>query len=363
MRIVYITEIDINAPGAAMNRARLFIKGLRELDVDCVSYTLTSFYRFSKFGFIGKFVSSIIRRYKSLAMLKKLQKGDVIVIYGQNPFISYGKALKKKSVTIVVERSEYPYDLINEKSSPALIYQADVYRKHLHYADYFITVSDALTKYYGRFTSAKMIKLPLILDFDYFSKFVIENLSNNHVIAYCGDMGNNKDGLPILIDAFAIAAQKRDDLKLLLIGDSSSPGVLEQLSNKIKQYALTDRVEFTGKIEHSEVLRKLATSALCVLARPANVQAEGGIPSKMGEYLGLGRPSLFTKVGDIPKILTENKTAFLCEPDSSESFAQAIINVFDNYDEALSVAEVGQQYIRQFDYKKVAAQLKNELTK
>lgn len=363
MRIVYITEIDINAAGAAMYRARLFIKGLRESDINCVSYVVEPVCRFLKFGLIGRFASSIIRYYKSFLVLKKLQQGDIVIIYGQNPFICYGKKLKRKGITIVAERTEFPFDLINENSSIVLAYQADVYRSNLHYADYFITCSDALEEYYRKFTSAFMVKLPLLLDLKYLSEFFVVDPPNNYTITYCGDMGNNKDGLPILIDAFAIAAKKNPKLKLLLIGDSSSPGVLEQLRDKIAEYLLTDRVVFMGKITHAEVLHYLATSALCVLARPDNIQAKGGIPSKMGEYLGLGRPSLFTKVGDIPKMLINNQTAFLCQAGNAELFSQAIIDIFNNYDHALVVGRAGKQYIEQFDYRNVVAKLKIELIK
>lgn len=363
MRIVYITEIDINAQGAAMNRARLFVTGLRELGVECVNYVLSPFSRFCRFGFTGKCIDRIIRQYRVFPVLKKLKKGDIVVIYGQNPVICCGKELKRRGVIIVAERTEYPFDLIREIPSSTLKYQADVYRRNLHYADYFITVSSALENYYHDYTSAKMIRLPLILDFDYFSKFSVANRYNNYTIAYCGDMGNNKDGLPILLDAFILAAKQNSKLKLLLMGDSSSSGVMEQLINKVAQNLLTDRVEFTGKIPHPEVLHRLATSALCVLARPANLQAKGGIPSKMGEYLGLGIPSLFTMVGDIPQILTDNETGFLCMAGSSSEFAQKIIEIFDDYGNALVVANNGRQFIKQFDYKNVAEQLRLKLIK
>lgn len=358
MKIIYITDQPLSAKGAAMQRAKLFAEGLGDSKIIYIP-SCTRF--LNHFGLIGRIVDNIIQTPRLKKKLKNLGAGDYVVFYGQHATLRLSSFLRKRGVKIIAERTEFPYDLITENADSTSVKFANIYRKSLNQADYFITCSEPLKKYYSCFTDAKMIILPLILDFEKLQKYVVKDIENNYTIAYCGDMGNNKDGLSILIEAFKIASQKNDKIKLLLMGDSSTAGVLDNLKALVKRDGLENRVTFTGRIPHEEVLSQLAKSALCVLARPANKQAEGGIPSKMGEYLGLGRPTLMTKVGDIPKLLTDRGNVFLCEPDSAKKFAESILYIFNNYELANTVARKGREDITKYDYKAVAQQLKNYL--
>ena len=49
---------------------------------------------------------------------------------------------------------------------------------------------------------------------------------------------------------------------------------------------------------------------MLVLARPDNIQAKGGFPTKLGEYLATGNPVVVTKVGEIPNYLIDGVNAF-----------------------------------------------------
>ena len=59
-----------------------------------------------------------------------------------------------------------------------------------------------------------------------------------------------------------------------------------------------------------------------LLARPNNKQAEGGFPTKLGEYLATGNTVVVTNVGEIGLFLEDKKNAFISEPDSAEKFSQ-----------------------------------------
>jgi glycosyltransferase involved in cell wall biosynthesis len=88
------------------------------------------------------------------------------------------------------------------------------------------------------------------------------------------------------------------------------------------------------------------------LARPRSLQAQGGFPTKLGEYLATGNPVVVTKVGDIPLYLTDNETAFLAEPNDVDSFAKKIEFVLSNPDIAMKVGEAGKRLTQEvFNYK------------
>ncbi len=108
-------------------------------------------------------------------------------------------------------------------------------------------------------------------------------------LAYCGTMYGDKDGIPDLIRAFAIARKTFSDLKLVLIGDNSDRQRLENVLNLIDLLSLRDVVIFTGRIDFPDMHRLLCGAAALVLSKPDNVQNQGAFPTKLGEYLACGR--------------------------------------------------------------------------
>ena len=63
----------------------------------------------------------------------------------------------------------------------------------------------------------------------------------------------------------------------------------------------------------------LCNAKLLALARPDSIQAQGGFPTKLGEYLATGRPVVVTKVGEIPDYLEDGVNAFLSDINSGYS--------------------------------------------
>ena len=87
---------------------------------------------------------------------------------------------------------------------------------------------------------------------------------------------------------------------------------------------------------------------MLVLARPNNKQAEGGIPSKVAEYLACGVPCVITKTGDLPKYLHDGEDCFLCDPDDENIFFQRMVDCY-NSDRTL-IGCNAKKVVRQFNY-------------
>ena len=66
------------------------------------------------------------------------------------------------------------------------------------------------------------------------------------------------------------------------------------------------------------------------LARPDSHQAQGGFPTKLGEYLATGKPVCVTSVGEISDYLKDNISAFIAEPGNVDSFIDALNRVLCN---------------------------------
>jgi glycosyltransferase involved in cell wall biosynthesis len=114
---------------------------------------------------------------------------------------------------------------------------------------------------------------------------------------------------------------------------------------------LKKRIVFYGPVERDKIPSLLMEAFILCLARPKSVQAQGGFPTKLGEYLITGNPVVVTKVGEIPKYLKDNESAFLAEPGDVSSFSDKLEYVINNYEEALKVGKKGKEVaLKNFNY-------------
>lgn len=156
-------------------------------------------------------------------------------------------------------------------------------------------------------------------------------------------MWGNKDGIDYLIKAFHKIQEKHKNTKLYLIGDISDKKQFLSLKSTIENMGLTEKIIFTGKLRRNDMPKYLKNAAALVLSRPTSLLAEGGFPTKLGEYLATGNPVVITKVGDIPRYLKDRENAFLAEPDSVDSFANKLDEVLSDMDFAKIVGEKGKE--------------------
>lgn len=71
-------------------------------------------------------------------------------------------------------------------------------------------------------------------------------------------------------------------------------------------------------------------------------KAQGGFPTKLGEYLVTGLPVVVTKTGEIPLFLQHGQNALLCEPGDVDYFAANLRWALENYDNASRIGREGR---------------------
>jgi glycosyltransferase involved in cell wall biosynthesis len=203
--------------------------------------------------------------------------------------------------------------------------------------DVFFVMTKQLEKYYKPFGKKKsrFLHLPMTVDFDRFP-FPVKNPEQSHFITYCGDLSQSKDGTLNLIQSFALIKDEYPNLTLKLVGENKDSSYMKQLRQLISELSIEDRVVLTGFIHPEEIPDTLYQSRLLVLSRPDNIQARGGFPTKLGEYLATGVPVTVSSVGELPDYLEDEKNAFLAKPDDIVGFANAMKRALS--DKELSVA-------------------------
>ena len=211
-----------------------------------------------------------------------------------------------------------------EKESQALI-------KALQKIDIVLPMTETLLKHYQALANPKALfmHLPMTVDPSRFDDNSVDicNIKQPY-IAYAGALNNQKDGIDILIKAFAKISPQYPQFHLVLAGFYHYD-VVEQ-KKLIDQLNLNDRIHYLYNQSNDQVISILKNANLLALARPESYQASGGFPTKLGEYLMTSNPVCVTAVGEIPRYLEDNYSAFLAKPGNVSSFAEAMDRALSN---------------------------------
>jgi len=300
---------------------------------------------------------------KIITSLHKTEKIDCLLLVSNSgiDIILYYFLSKLTGIKYIQEKSEFPFVLMKKgwwRKLYACFYVNSFYKLF----DGMIVMTKTLYNYFKNRVkkNTKLIVVPMTVEPDRFINDKRKIKENLNYIAYCGYMGGSKDGVPILIDAFKFVCNEFDNIKLYLIGDASNQEEFNKLNQKVSELKLTDKVVFTGRINREDIPMYLCNASILVLARPTSLQAKGGFPSKLGEYLSTGNPVIVTKVGEIPEYLTDCENAFLSEPDSAKAFAEKLKFVLSNIKLAKKVGIEGRKVaLKHFNYKIQAKRIIN----
>lgn len=186
-----------------------------------------------------------------------------------------------------------------------------------------------------------LLHLPMTVDFRRFSHLAAapEEFRSPY-IAFVGVMNNIKDGVDILIEGFHRIANDFPKHSLYLVGpwQPDTSGHMKQ----IEDLGLTSRVFWMKTYPRDTIPAIICNADLLVLPRPDSKQAQGGFPTKLGEYLATGKPVCATTVGEIPDYLADNESVFFAQPGSVDSFADAMRRALVDRVVAAEIGENGR---------------------
>ncbi len=112
-------------------------------------------------------------------------------------------------------------------------------------------------------------------------------------------------------------------IRFLLVGGGSLKGEVERV---LTEAGALERVIFAGVVEHERVPAML--DACDVLASPHVPLADGseffGSPTKLFEYMAMGKGIVASRLGQIGEVLEDEQTALLVEPGNVRELSEAI---------------------------------------
>jgi len=295
-------------------------------------------------------VTGIIKIFPTIVKYNRNEKIDALIFVSNSALaaISLYAFTRFYNIKYILEKSEFPF-VLQHKSMVGKLYGKFYINNIYKLFDGIFCMTKTLYDYFKKLKyEIKLCHIPMTVEIERFSKIETKPIINNEYFAYCGDMRGNKDGLLDLIEAFAVVHQKFPKIYLVLIGNTPDNKEHEKIISLIKNYNLKDVIIFTGKIKSNEVPNYLIYAKGLLLARPNNMQAQGGFPTKLGEYLATGNPVVVTSVGEIPVYLKDMETAYISESDNPSKFANKMLDLLNNTSKAMQIGKNGQQVAKNF---------------
>ncbi len=309
-----------------VNHPNIKIIHLWETDgVMCKRYTILSYIR--NLIRIGKYISA----------------GDSIMLYGFEFPISLRIFTLCKKVNVFYEITEHPFYKGKTFIKKLLAYTIVFFVKK---SNGLFVISESLKKYYIDMgvPSKKIHIINMFVDESRFEG--LQKTSRDEYIAYCGIVSKRKDGVDDLLKAFALFHQIHPNYKLYIIGKSTTDAEYNSLIDLACDLHIENDVVFTGAIPSDQMPQMLYNAKILALARPDNLQAQNGFPTKLGEYLATGNPVAVTNVGDIGHFIADKVNGFVSAPNDYKGFAANLIYIADNYNSALEVGKRGKELVK-----------------
>ena len=214
---------------------------------------------------------------------------------------------------------------------------------NLYNADIIVTVSDVLKEELLQrgILSEKILVNPNGVNADVYHPKIDGtsvrnqyNLSEKKVLGFIGTFGK-WHGAEILTKAFGEYCKlyPNNNLVLFLIGNGL---MMPEVKNIIKNYKIEKQVILPGFVEQS--LGPIYLAACDILISPHIENPDGtkffGSPTKLFEYMAMGKPIIASKLGQLQEILKHEETALLTTPGNEIEIVECIHRLIN--DEKLS---------------------------
>ena len=327
-------------------------EGIRYTNITGITYRPDNFFIRNLYKIVGK-----MRIFKLIFIKNREKKIDFVFVPSRTPILNcfmhkYFRLLKIRSL---IESSEYPEIFLNGKFTGNMLYflYKNIFLKN-RFIDGMILMTFNLELYYRNITLRKVpsVVIPMSVDLERFDKIDESENESEKYIAYCGTLDNSKDGVGILIRSFASISEKHQDVRLMIIGGSSDRSQLEYYKSMAEELKVKNKIVFTGMVNRDDIPKILKVAIALVLSRPSSHQAQGGFPTKLGEYLASSRPVVVTNVGEISRYLENGVSAYIAEPDSFKDFSDKLNECLSDRTESAKIGLNGYSVAKKhFDYK------------
>lgn len=207
-----------------------------------------------------------------------------------------------------------------------------------------------------------MTPVPMAVDIDGVPSFRPgrETENGRKSIVYLGTLCRNRR-LDFLIRVFEQVLRQEERARLWLVGGGEDPQDDAVIAAAAGSLGVSDRMIVTGFLPQQEAWRIVLSASACVSPIPPIPILECGSPTKLIEYLALGKAAVANDHPEQSAVIAESGGG-ICVPYREEAFAEAILYLLRHPDEAQAMGQKGREYIaKNRTYKQTADLVEHKL--
>jgi glycosyltransferase involved in cell wall biosynthesis len=345
--------------GSASKRISNYKKGLEQNGHEVIVYSIHPGQGYA----LKRILLNLIAPFSIYKRLTSRINGiDILFIYGFGWLtkLKIIRTANKRGIKTVFEVNEYPYSIVGSRRDKYLKFFNPINRLCLNrfvfpLADGFVVISEPLFQYISKFKSptAKIIKIPIIVDYSYYQLNVPQPDCIKPYILHSSTMNDNKDGISAVFNAIAEVNSKLcAKIHFYLTSKLTLTETWSNIRQIIQEKKLNDYVHFLGDLDEQTLLAYQHHCAMVVLNKVDSLQNRYNFATKLGEYLALGKPIITTLIGEVSNYLIDNENCIGIPPNRPDMINKAILNLLNDPILAKRIGENGRELAKQsFDFR------------
>jgi glycosyltransferase involved in cell wall biosynthesis len=161
-------------------------------------------------------------------------------------------------------------------------------------------------------------------------------VGKGRVILFAGRLTTQK-GLEYLLKAISLIKECSSHVKLVVVGSGPQEDSLRDLALTL---GIADNVSFLGNMSHGKMPEVYSLADVFVLPSLSE-----SFPNAMLEAMAMEKPVVATRVGVIPEIIVDGKTAVTIRPARTEQLADAIARILSDDKFSRRIAQGGLKLV------------------
>ncbi|MFQ5710333.1 MAG: glycosyltransferase family 4 protein [Candidatus Geothermarchaeales archaeon] len=162
-------------------------------------------------------------------------------------------------------------------------------------------------------------------------------------------------GLTFLFKAFLNVIDELNNAKLLMVGEVELPPQIQDLYEE-----MAGDVVLVGERPYEEVPYYLAAADVLVLPMEDSLIERARWPIRLGDYLASGRPIVSNAVGEVRKVLEEDRCGVVAPANDIGKFSEEILKVLMDEDLQEKLGERARRVAEEkYSWAKIAERLSN----
>jgi glycosyltransferase involved in cell wall biosynthesis len=310
--------------------------------------------RSGKARYIGQYCAFILRSFVHLALRSVTQRYDFIHVHNMPDVLAFSALVPKALGAKVIldlhdpmpELMQTIFELPEESFSVRLLKRLEKWS--IGFADLVLTVNLACKKIYtSRGCPTEKINVVLNSPEDEIFQFQPprsqtsngEKPAKPFVILYHGSLVP-RNGFDLAVDALETAKKSVPTARLMVCGERSP--FFDGVMDSVRQRGLQGSVEYLGVMNRRQVVEAINSCDLGIIPNHRNTFTEINTPTRIFEYLALGKPVIAPRTQGIRDYFGDGELIFF-EVGDAEDLARKIEFAFANPVEVGHIVEQGQQ--------------------